>query len=261
MSVWGTKRNALLYSQSNDFQLHYGKRLAYTAEIIRGDKVLDMGCGTGELTAFLAGIVGKQAPVVGVDPDKERIELAVQKHCVIHENISFVNGDSSSQFPHRGEEYYDVHFSNFVFQWLNPNEKETFLDTAFKSLKPGGKIAIQSHEGLPVNMSEVAHLFVDDDCKAIGTVQSYVVNKSEIETLLRRAGFTLLYSEYFRSCYTYTTPQDFLTFVCASDYYDDTKISQRTKSDLFKRVVNKDGSVTVCEPTIYQIIGKKAESL
>ena len=95
MSAWGSKRNALLYSQSNEPQLQHGKKLAYPAgRKLARDKILDMGCGTGELTAFLAGMVGKQAPVLGIDPDNERIALAIQKHSGIHNNITFVNGDS-----------------------------------------------------------------------------------------------------------------------------------------------------------------------
>ena len=184
MSVWGSKRNALLYSQSNEFQMQHGKKLAYTAGIKPGHKILDMGCGTGELTAYLADIAGKQAQIVGVDPDNERIKLAIQKHSGIHQNITFVNGNSSNQFPHRGEQYYDLHFSNFVIQWLNADEKKTFIDIAFESLKPGGKIAILSHEKDHGKMSDVviARLFVNDDKNRVETVKYYLINKSEIET-------------------------------------------------------------------------------
>ena len=35
-----------------------------------GHKILDMGCGTGELTRFLAELVGENGEVVGVDPDE-----------------------------------------------------------------------------------------------------------------------------------------------------------------------------------------------
>ena len=259
MSAWGSKRNALLYSQSNEPQLQHGKKLAYTAGIKPGDKILDMGCGTGELTAFLAGMVGKQTPILGVDPDNERIKLAIQKHSGIHKNITFVNGDSSSQFPYRGEQYYDLHFSNFVIQWLNAHEKKTFIDTAFESLKPGGKIALLSHEKDQAKMSDVARSFVNDvNESTMETVKSYLLNKSETETLLEKAGFTIVYSEYLQIPHTFANVEDFLTFLCASDYYDDKKISQSKKNNILKRVVNQDGTVTISEPTIYQIIGKKS---
>ena len=41
-----------------------------------GDVILDLGCGTGELSAYLAELVGPEGKVIGVDPDKERIQLA-----------------------------------------------------------------------------------------------------------------------------------------------------------------------------------------
>jgi len=37
------------------------------------DAILDLGCGTGELSADLAELVGPEGKVVAVDPDKERI--------------------------------------------------------------------------------------------------------------------------------------------------------------------------------------------
>ena len=41
-----------------------------------GDVILDLGCGAGELSAYLAELVGPEVKVIGVDPDKERIQLA-----------------------------------------------------------------------------------------------------------------------------------------------------------------------------------------
>ena len=45
-----------------------------------GDVILDLGCGTGELSAYLAELVGAEGKVIAVDPDKERIQLARQSH-------------------------------------------------------------------------------------------------------------------------------------------------------------------------------------
>lgn len=63
----------MAYSKSNDCQIRYGKKFAEKAGVKRGDKILDMGCGTGELTSSLAEIVGKDGQVVGVDPDFWRL--------------------------------------------------------------------------------------------------------------------------------------------------------------------------------------------
>ena len=41
-----------------------------------GDVILDAGCGIGELSAFLAELIGPEGKLIGVYPDKERIQLA-----------------------------------------------------------------------------------------------------------------------------------------------------------------------------------------
>ena len=42
-----------------------------------GDTILDLGCGTGELSAYLAELVGAEGKVIGVDPDSwpERLTI------------------------------------------------------------------------------------------------------------------------------------------------------------------------------------------
>ena len=49
--------------------------------------------------------MGPEGKVIGVDPDKERIQLARKTHSEI-KNLSFVEG-SVSNFPGMGSETYD----------------------------------------------------------------------------------------------------------------------------------------------------------
>ena len=104
-----------------------------------GDAILDLGCGTGELSSYLAELVGPEGKVVAVDPDKERLLLAQQCYGEV-KNLSFVEG-SASNFPGIGSESYDIIFSNQVIHWI-PDKHEVFKNM-FESLKCGGKIAIQ----------------------------------------------------------------------------------------------------------------------
>ena len=102
-----------------------------------GDTILDLGCGTGELSAYLADLVGPERKVVAVDPDKERILLAQQSYGDV-KNLSFVEG-SASNFPGIGSESYDIIFSNCVIHWI-PDKQQVFRNM-FQSVKDGGKIA------------------------------------------------------------------------------------------------------------------------
>ena len=105
----------------------------------RGDTILDLGCGTGELSAYLAELVGPEGKVVGVDPDKERLQLARQSYGGI-KNLSFIEG-SHSQFPGIRSETYDIVFSNYVIQWIP--DKENAFQNMYTSLKSDGKVAAQ----------------------------------------------------------------------------------------------------------------------
>ena len=104
-----------------------------------GDAILDLGCGTGELSAYLAELVGPQGKVVAVDPDKQRILLAQQSYGEV-KNLSFVEG-SASNFPGIGSQSYDIIFCNYVIHWIAG--KQELFNNMFEGLKHGGKIAIQ----------------------------------------------------------------------------------------------------------------------
>ena len=49
-------------------QLEAGKRLVADLVVHPGERVLDVGCGTGLLAEHIANVVGPQGFVMGVDP-------------------------------------------------------------------------------------------------------------------------------------------------------------------------------------------------
>ena len=88
-----------------------------------GDVILDLGCGTGELSTYLAELVGSEGKVIGVDTDKERIQLARKSHSGI-KNLSLEEG-SATNFPGIGSKSYDIIFSNYALHWI-PNKQQAF---------------------------------------------------------------------------------------------------------------------------------------
>ena len=110
-----------------------------------GDTILDLGCGTGELSTYLAELVGEKGRVVGVDPDTDRIKVAQESHKGIT-NLSFFEG-STCNFPGMGSETYDWIYSSAVLHWVS-DKKEAFKNM-FSSLKPTGKIAVRYCDRLP----------------------------------------------------------------------------------------------------------------
>ncbi|MGO3725704.1 class I SAM-dependent methyltransferase, partial [Staphylococcus carnosus] len=71
----------------NDFTL----RLLEDANIHPGMRVLDVGCGPGEVTGLLAALVGDSGKVIGIDTNTQLLNLAKQNHS--GENIEYREAD------------------------------------------------------------------------------------------------------------------------------------------------------------------------
>ena len=131
--------DAKSYGALNNPQYELGCGFIRSLNLTKGDKVLDMGCGTGDVTAFICDVVGQDGEVVGVEPDEARVKIARENFKDI-DNVTFYVGDSMEGSIPKG--YFDLHFSNCVFHWLQGNRKNIYLEKAAQCLKRGGRLAI-----------------------------------------------------------------------------------------------------------------------
>ena len=140
--------NAKAYNEVSGPQIDVGIKLIRELNLSAGDKVLDMGCGTGHVSKIIADIVGPDGLVVGVDPNAVRIKIAKENYKAVS-NLQFYVGDSVSGFPHDNEPYYDFHISTNVLHWVRDDEKLIYLRKAFECLKFGGRLAIWCGTKIP----------------------------------------------------------------------------------------------------------------
>lgn len=104
--------------------------------VMPGDIVLDVGCGSGSITAGIADLVGTTGMVFGIDSSKHLIELARQKFDG-KKNLTFYVADINNYQP---ELKFDVITSARVLQWVN-NPVELVLRMA-ELLKEDGILTI-----------------------------------------------------------------------------------------------------------------------
>ena len=230
--------NAAQYSSLARPQFSAGCQTIDTLGLKPGDKVLDMGCGTGELTRYIADKVGKNGEVVGVDPDVERIKLA-QENLANTPNVLVEVGDSVSGFPHAHEAFYDLHFSNHAFHWMDLKGKQIYIKKAFECLKPQGLLAIRC---LAKPEGDVIGRFV----KSSMAQKATFVAEAEVEELLSKSGFTNVEINIVVSYYMFSSFNNFRAWWSASVYSDPNDLPDKKLLEDFKKDIQQpDGQVKI----------------
>ena len=110
------------------------------AQIKPGDKVLDVGCGTGDLTLEAKKLTGSAGEVYGTDASPNMIRQAQQKTTRSGVDVTFQVGlIEDIEFP---ENQFDVVLSSLMMHHLPDDLKHTGLAEIYRVLKPGGRFLI-----------------------------------------------------------------------------------------------------------------------
>jgi ubiquinone/menaquinone biosynthesis C-methylase UbiE len=102
-----------------------------------GDRVLDIGCGTGYLTRRATRAVTPGGHVVGIDPSPPVINYATRQAPA---NCTFQLA-SAQALPHP-DASFDLVISSLAIHHLPPDERPTALREAYRVLRPGGRLLI-----------------------------------------------------------------------------------------------------------------------
>ncbi len=101
-----------------------------------GSRVLDVGCGTGQLATRLEGFLSDAGGYLGTDVAREAIEHCTAKFC--RPNFRFARNEAT-RIPAEGDRFdFAVFFS--VFTHTHPDETALLLAEAARLLAPGGVI-------------------------------------------------------------------------------------------------------------------------
>lgn len=116
------------------------QRTADIADIHPGEKVLDVGCGTGTLAMEVEPRVGRTGQVFGIDPGVQQIAHARNKAARRNRQIEFQIGVIERlDFP---DQSFNVVLSTIMMHHLSDKLKQEGLAEIFRVLKPGGRLVI-----------------------------------------------------------------------------------------------------------------------
>jgi demethylmenaquinone methyltransferase/2-methoxy-6-polyprenyl-1,4-benzoquinol methylase/phosphoethanolamine N-methyltransferase len=137
---WAHSYDALVSVMTLGKAQEIRKATAEIAQIKIGDKVLDVGCGTGDLTFAAKDRAGLAGEVHGIDASPEMIEVAQRKVSQTGTKINFqVDVIEKMSFP---DHYFDVVLSSLMMHHLPNDLKRRGLGEIRRVLKPGGRLVI-----------------------------------------------------------------------------------------------------------------------
>jgi trans-aconitate methyltransferase len=183
------KWNTDLYNIQHNFVYKYGENVLEWLVPQRGERILDVGCGTGQLTDIIH-ISG--AVVTGIDASPEMIKKARENY----PDIKFMVKDATHL---SFDSNFDAVFSNAALHWIS-NQEEA-IRCIFNALRPagrfvfemGGKHNIESiHNALK---KAIADEHLEDK---IPGESNYFPSVAEQCLLLEKIGFTVSDVMYFK---------------------------------------------------------------
>ena len=115
------------------------RRLIAQARIAAGQRVLDLGAGTGTLTVMIKQTC-PDADVVGLDGDPRVLTLAREKATAAGVAIRFDHGLATA-LPY-DDGTFDRVLSSLMLHHLTTDEKQRALGEAWRVLRPGGELHV-----------------------------------------------------------------------------------------------------------------------
>jgi len=117
----------------------FTRQLFEEAGVSRGMRVLDVGCGSGDVTFLAADLVGLSGEVVGVDRERTAVDWAnARAHSLGTTNVKFVEGDPAEM---KFDQQFDAIVGRLVLMYY-PDPVDT-IRKLMRHVRPEGLIVFQ----------------------------------------------------------------------------------------------------------------------
>ncbi|MDD3265935.1 MAG: class I SAM-dependent methyltransferase [Burkholderiales bacterium] len=124
--------NANLYDSKHNFVTNYGNNVIDLLNPLSHETILDLGCGSGELTAKMNDLSTK---AVGIDFSENMISQAKARF----NDVEFYQHNAELPFPF--DYQFDAVFSNAALHWMH--NADAVISNVANSLKNGGRFVFE----------------------------------------------------------------------------------------------------------------------
>ena len=181
------------YDASFGFVTRHGDALVDVLDPQQGERVLDLGCGTGHHAAEIAA---RGAAVVGMDLDDSMLAKARQAH----PGVRFVSADGTDfDLGELGvDEPFDACLSNAALHWMTP--QDAVLRNVRAVLVEGGRfVAEMGGAGNIAALDSALHrALAEHDLAGIDVPQNYFPTIGQQAGALEASGFRVESASWFR---------------------------------------------------------------
>ncbi len=174
--------DAGLYEAGHAFVWKYGAALLPLLNPQPGERILDVGCGTGQLTAEIAAA---GAETYGIDSSPDMIGQARQNYPKLKFQLADARNFASP-------EPFDAVFSNAALHWIR--DARSVVQALYRALKPGGRLVAELG-GKGNNRQVIAAMIQAGSGDPLSTF--YFPSVSEYSTLLESEGFEVRFATLF----------------------------------------------------------------
>lgn len=185
---WDAALYEKLYKDQNSVVWQYGTEIIELLSPQSGEQIIDLGCGTGQLTWKIAQ---SGAEVIGIDNAPTMIEQARRNYSELRfevaDGVNFHYGNS-----------FDAVFSNAALHWIK--EPERVITRVWEALRPGGRFVaefggkrnLQAFIAAMYNATEAINYSTKPEVNPW-----YFPSIGEYATLLEKQGFCTTYATLF----------------------------------------------------------------
>lgn len=173
--------NTTAYAANGRFVANLATAVVTMLDAQPGERILDLGCGDGALTAQLAST---GATVIGVDNSPSMLEAARTRGLT----VELHNADA---LPYHRQ--FDAVFSNAALHWLSEARQPAVLSGIFRAIKPGGRfVAEMGGQGnIAAIRTALSAVLAPYGIDTESAAASFYPSPAVYRRLLEQAGFTV----------------------------------------------------------------------